>query len=184
MHSWLVILIWAPMILVAMSLIRWVTKDPLRSQRTSSVGPLIRNGDYIVLAAMLALPAAHAAFTFSNGYLLSFHNLLYPSIVLAHWWSSVRSMSRAGVNSQLHRTLVTVVAIPLVWVGAYGLATSLVILGAAIYTTTQAPIPSEWLTQALLMCLVLLGFVLLLVAARKYIAWVYCNRGTVASVSK
>ena len=183
MHSWLVISILAPMIILAMGLIRFATKDPLRAQRPSSTGRQIRNGDYIFLAAMLALPAAYATFTFSNGNLLSLHNVLYPSIALAHWRSSVRVMSRAGVNSQLHRTLVTVAAIPLVWVGAYGLGTSLVVLGAAIYATAQTPLPNEWSDRAIFMCPVLLGFALLLLAARKYIASVYLKHGMITNVS-
>ncbi len=179
MRSWWFILIWAAMIILAMGLIRLVSRDPLRSRRPSLARPRFRRSDYVLLTALMALPLGYAIFTFLSGHLLSYRNLLYPAIVLTHWQRSVRTMSRAGVNSQLHRTLVTVLAIPLSWLGAYGFALSLVIFGAVMYAAGFEALSNEWFTRAIFMGAIVIAFGLVLVAVRKYIAWVYRNRGVI-----
>jgi hypothetical protein len=145
-----------------------MTADPLVNERgpTSGIGYSV--SDFMVLFAMLGVGMTGATVLLKD---YEFYKIAYVVVFMSLaggiWWTSVVSLSRAGIKSQLHRTLILGLATPGVWLGSFG-----TVFGAI--ASVQSRGHFVFIGAAV-------SSVLMLLISHRYIVWVYRIHGVVTT---
>lgn len=161
-------------VIIPIVIIPRLTADPLarhRDKKTRSVDYSMT--DFMILFAMLGIGITLPG-VLKKVAIIGFDSTIYYAYIVVFmiltggiWWTTVISLSRANLKSQLHRSLILGFAVPLIWCGSFcmlfGAITSVGSGGDLLYIGVG------------------IASLLAVIAAHRYIAWAYRNCGVVAS---